>query len=59
MENKRSWSVDTKNTRNIGVRLPRDVWRHLAQYAACHGLTVTDCVIEAIKQYLKTKGYDY
>jgi len=56
---KRSWSIQTRSTRNVGVRLPNQVFRHLAQYAALHGLTLTDCIREAIVQYLKSKGYNY
>jgi len=59
MENKRSWTIQTRSTRNVGVRLSNQMYRDLAQYAALHGKTLTDVIKYALAQYLKSKGYKY
>lgn len=59
MEKERSWTIETKSTRNVGVRLPLRVYRDLVQYAALRGLTMTDVIKKALVEYLKTKGYKY
>ena len=59
MENKRSWTIQTRSTRNVGVRLPNQMYRDLVQYASLHGKTITGVMKYALAQFLKSKGYNY
>ena len=59
MEKPREWSIRTKSTRNVGVRLPLLMYRDVAQLAALRGWTVTELIKRALVNYLKMQGYDY
>ena len=47
----RTWSIQTKNTRNIGARLPNDFFERVKNFCDVHGLSITDLVRIALVHY--------
>ena len=57
MENqnqKRKWSIQTANSRSIGVRLPNDEYERLKNFCNDHGFTTPDLVRAALSDYMDT-----
>ena len=48
----RTWSIQTKNTRNIGVRLPNDFYSRMKGFCDAHGFTTTELVRIALEHYM-------
>lgn len=53
----RTWPTETAYTGRVSVRLPISVRDRLRYYAEQTGLTTTDCMITAVKEYLNKRGY--
>lgn len=52
----RKWPNETAYTGRIAARLPFALRNRLRAYVEEHNQTTTECVIEALDEYLKKRG---
>ena len=52
MDKKRFWNIQTAKTRNIGARLPNDLWKRLKAFCLDYGCTTTELVCMALESYM-------
>ena len=49
---KRTWSIQTTNTRSIGVRLPNELYERLKDFCFEHGYTTTEIVCKSLERFM-------
>jgi NRPS condensation-like uncharacterized protein len=53
----RAWTEETPFTKRIAARIPLDLNDRLKAYVEGSMYTITDVVIEALKEHLTKRGY--
>ena len=53
----RSWPTETAYTGRLAARVPIRLRDRFKAYAEMTGQTTTDCLIQAIREYLDKRGY--
>lgn len=53
----RTWPTETAYTGRVCVRMPLDIRDRLRRLAEETGRTTTDCIVSAVREYLKKSGY--
>ena len=56
---KQEWHRETKDTYNTSARVPKDLHADVKHYAEQAGVTITDVVVAALKEFLSKRGYNY